>query len=659
MSFGNKANARKAVKLEPATLIAKIEAEESKHTSSSKKSKPRRDLEAQVEKLLKDNFKGWTSRQIDCVLKDGLSLRQTLVKDKEDHHNGSITMGKNYYSAMKVKFVDVDTPSTRLKVQNVADFENPKLRAALVELIGHRGNMRPLHAFLEEDVVENQKSVVAVLRAILDIKPESGPKHTQLIIETMRWIKRNKVDVTYGNEVVSCKEHFDNALVKSFVYMKKNDVSLESWWVLHEGIVGLVANIVAFSKCLMCKSEWIEVAQELLEVVGSCGLGRVVFGPAAEALKHHRVQLTILETLKELGQTSEIITKSSLKDAKTTWVDSVKAHGIDPHENFPKRSVQVCYRGFLFDLPVNSWMEFFNLNCSAFIKGIGVERGLLEPMFVEIGLLGKRDDLQKLQVAPELLVEVATARAAASRLLDTSEDLCCDEVAKVITAKRLLLLSIDPAFKLEEGLWTALRGDIGIKLLQGRILDCLPKQDSLMSIEASIGLLEALAKAQVLSFCGRGISGQYDTVQTWLQTMRNGRCPVFGSGTEAGFMQQVQNRLNWFCIWRSSAGSSAPAQVLYGKDAVLQLVEELEIKAKDTKVKLALPDVRPLHIFAWLLTEVQKDLVQRWTDGILSSAGIANQCASKKKDEPAAKKKKVGKHAAEPVQGGVVENYFG
>ena len=59
-SFGKQTKAKPKVKLEPETLIGKIEAHESSQTSFSKKAKPRRDLEAMVEKLLKDNFKGWT-----------------------------------------------------------------------------------------------------------------------------------------------------------------------------------------------------------------------------------------------------------------------------------------------------------------------------------------------------------------------------------------------------------------------------------------------------------------------------------------------------------------------------------------------------------------------------------------------------------------------
>ena len=231
-----------------------------------------------------------------------------------------------------------------------------------------------------------------------------------------------------------------------------------------------------------------------------------------------------------------------MKARKISFLEALTAGGVDPHENFPKRSVLVGYRGFMIELPVNSWLEYFSLSMSAFVKGIGVETGLLEPMFVEKELLGVREDLKQLVVAPDMLLEARAARTAASRLLEASENLNCEEVAKVLTTKRLLLLSMDSSFKLEEGLWTCMRGETGIKLLQGRILDCLPKRDALLSVEESIGRLDVFSKSLVLGFCGRGISGQYDTVQTWLQTMRNGRCPVFGSGTDTGFMQQVSCR---------------------------------------------------------------------------------------------------------------------
>ena len=202
-----------------------------------------------------------------------------------------------------------------------------------------------------------------------------------------------------------------------------------------------------------------------------------------------------------------------------------------------------------------------------------------------------------------------------------------------------------------------MRGETGIKLLQGRILDCLPKRDALLSVEESIGRLDVFSKSLVLGFCGRGISGQYDTVQTWLQTRRNGRCPVFGSGTDTGFMQQVQNRMNLYCTWKSSAGSSAPAEVLFGKEAVQKIIDELQAKVTAKQSSVGLPDVRSLHIFGWLLSAVQQDQVQRWTDAILSESGVAKDRAIEKRADPAAKRKKGAKNAPEPLES-VVDGYF-
>jgi hypothetical protein len=180
-----------------------MEAEEEQEKSKTKRPTSRRDLVGQVDKLVKDNFKSWGARQVDCILREGLTLRQTLHRDKADHNKGEIKMGKNYYAAIRKLFEDIEAPCKKLKVQHNTDYENEKLKAALYELTHHRCNMKPFLSFLEEDVVDNQRTVVAVLKASLDIKPESGPKQTNLIVEVMRWCIRNSVHTNFVAEVVS------------------------------------------------------------------------------------------------------------------------------------------------------------------------------------------------------------------------------------------------------------------------------------------------------------------------------------------------------------------------------------------------------------------------------------------------------------------------
>jgi hypothetical protein len=76
----------------PKTLLDKQDIDDGTN-SGSRRRKPR-SIEEQVYKSLLDNFKGWTERQADCVHRQGLSLREVLLRDKQLANQGALTMGK-------------------------------------------------------------------------------------------------------------------------------------------------------------------------------------------------------------------------------------------------------------------------------------------------------------------------------------------------------------------------------------------------------------------------------------------------------------------------------------------------------------------------------------------------------------------------------------
>ena len=319
--------------------------------------------------------------------------------------------------------------------------------------------------------------------------------------------------------------------------------------------------------------------------------------------------------------------------------------------------VGVAYRGFLMDVPVNSWIEQYSLSVSGFVKTVGVETGVLDPLFIENDLLVTGDDHKDRRINDAVIIEARSARSAASKLLDGVEDSNGDVIAKTLTSKRVLLLSLDPNFKVEEAFWTSLRGERGLKALQSRILKCLPNDGAPKSLEASIQAMDTLAQTPVFEYCGRGVAGQFDTILGWPQSMKNGRSPNFGSGLDGDFLQQVLRRLAFFCSWSTSAGSSGGG-LLYGKQAIEKIMETVLAKeTQDGVAKLGLSDVRPLHVFNWLLTPDQKETTRRLTDAILASAGVASVTAKKETDvEPDSKKRRTSK--VKDDQSTVVAGYF-
>ena len=110
--------------------------------------------------------------------------------------------------------------------------------------------------------------------------------------------------------------------------------------------------------------------------------------------------------------------------------------------------------------------EQYSLSVSGFVKTVGVETGVLDPLFIENDLLVTGGDHKDRKIDDAVIIEARSARSAASKLLDGVEDSSGDVIAKTLTSKRVLLLSLDSNFKVEEAFWTSLRGERGLKALQ-------------------------------------------------------------------------------------------------------------------------------------------------------------------------------------------------
>lgn len=232
-STNRKPKAKAKATAAPSTLL---EQEEAETPTQWRRTCPRRDIDGMVDKLLKDNFRGWTAQQADCSYINGVSLRAQLLKDKALQLKGELRMGKNY-AGMRTRYEDMASPAMLLKVKHPGEPINDRLRSSLVELCSARCNIQPLLAWLQEDVADTQRSVVALFKATLDLKPDSRAKQCSAIVEVMRYIMRNGVQNRFREETALLTKHFDQTLSRSYTSMKKNEVPggprtsrLPHWW---------------------------------------------------------------------------------------------------------------------------------------------------------------------------------------------------------------------------------------------------------------------------------------------------------------------------------------------------------------------------------------------------------------------------------------------
>ena len=105
--------------------------------------------ELAVSKAIRDNFSELIAAELDLVQVEGLSLRDTLLRDKGLQRGGQLTMGKFYYESIKKKFLQTEDGHDNLKVQDTKQEVPEQLMAAMRLCLGKLKKAQPLQDWLE------------------------------------------------------------------------------------------------------------------------------------------------------------------------------------------------------------------------------------------------------------------------------------------------------------------------------------------------------------------------------------------------------------------------------------------------------------------------------------------------------------------------------
>ena len=116
-----------------------------------------RSEDQQMEKILRDHFRGFCRASIDMMEIDGLTLRQRLLKDRLLWREGSVEMGKFYYMELRELYSRV-SPEKTIAVQNDKDPEDRKLMACIEKCFHANKDYEQLNNYLETCTEINQKN---------------------------------------------------------------------------------------------------------------------------------------------------------------------------------------------------------------------------------------------------------------------------------------------------------------------------------------------------------------------------------------------------------------------------------------------------------------------------------------------------------------------
>lgn len=169
-------------------------------------------------------------------------------------------------------------PPLTIEHQNISRylFRPPNLAGMPTRVTPPHTTLR-LSAYLSAATDFNQREVVGLLRALREVKP-AQTHATSIIRDTLRAFVRCGVSGKFKQEINCLTDLYDEALAALFVSLKKDGVTLHTFWDHHKDICCFVINSSEVEEVLKADTDWAKVAAPVSQLSSGSRLGSKMFG---------------------------------------------------------------------------------------------------------------------------------------------------------------------------------------------------------------------------------------------------------------------------------------------------------------------------------------------------------------------------------------------
>lgn len=600
-----------------APLMDRLDAEEATPTTNRRAAEGRqRSFESKINKILADNFPNWPSAQVDVLQKEGITLRQRLIRDKRasQQPGSEVKMGKFYYEGLRELYDDGAGPQSKLKVKNELDPEDARLREALIAFVKNKSASQALTEWCQTTGAVNQKNMVALLRTLVRTYPGQNMSLAALLCDVMKMIARLSLAEHYTDELQHMQHHFDLALQKTLGNFKANGLTTQVWWSDCRSYAGLVLPVEKVDRVVTCVGDWSGVETDLADIVGSSAVGRLICERALRSHNADKLDTLARKIIDDL--LNNAVTVQTVADARQLFMSETRKDGWNDASGVSKRETTVTYRGVPVKIQTSSVVDLFTCHLEAALRTEAVNSNVLKPLWCESELV-----VNTVCRCPSIEQALVKDSAVARQVL---EDLPTDQTGQAmkgaLTQKSNFLLQCDRYFKVEMSFWYQSIGEEASSRLMHSILACFPDpaKNEVCDIEMTNRRLMAVGEGRLLKMCDAGLNGYYTAATECMATLMNGNSPNWkklGTGSLASKLKEAFGNL---CIelHDGGSGSGANAKPSYAATALTEKWGKLQIDLKkSTKVTFA--TLRPFRQFGWLLSAAQTAALNVLTDEVL------------------------------------------
>jgi len=257
-----------------------LEAEDRASSSSAPKRVRTRTFTECVDKALRDNFKGWHKSSFKSRMHNGKTLWDHVAEAKQREDETREPIGKFFYTEARRLFGDKSDAVNKFVVKDESEPIDPLVAKAVVSLTGHKVNMTPMLDLFTSGHAVNQKNLVAVWRACLEVNPYAGMNHANFLIAMCAWCVEQGYDTANQAEWSELVPHLDQAFDKSWQQAKSEKVKLRTWLLIHEEYMGSVLPLAALRRLADAKN-WVASRDDLALAIKCVTGSRMYFAKFA------------------------------------------------------------------------------------------------------------------------------------------------------------------------------------------------------------------------------------------------------------------------------------------------------------------------------------------------------------------------------------------
>ena len=543
--------------------------------------------------------------------------------------------GKHYLDSYREKYRPESDPVCMLEdfIDESLDID-PKLMRAVAATKRKISDKELMLLHLGAGPCPNITELVGILMFALGSLNVRNDKQRSHCLDAVRFLARHKVDEQFPKVFSVVRPWVDDVLAFVYCKGKATKVKPSAFLKVHADICCLVLPMVAVNHVSQLgDAEFASASEKLIEIVTASELGAAMFGNAMTNVAGQVVE-NMIQIAFEKWLPNVRVDDAAVATMTQELVAEIEGHAVRKFLA-QSRVISFTYRGVQFERRVGSIVAHVSLSVAAHWKGLAVDAGLLEPLWIETLLAFPPPKPNPPTIAESLCLAASMARKSCKEVVAEYGAVTSDVLKELAALRSADFVSLDRDFHVECSVILAVSGAKSGERLISEVGKLLPTENRAGMPETALVNVERLLDKDIFGLATSTAKGQVHVLMKMLSRLVGSKVPDFSVAKDDATLVEFSNQFQFFL--RRTTNEDGGNKVVTGKDALQILVAEARVSQADGSLKS--PEINQILAYSWLLDTESKAEVKAMAEAIdrkIASKGPARLGKKKQDDESAA-----------------------